>query len=161
MISPLAHEAIVRISHGIPSAIWLPFLPLCLFLFLFLFLSLLFWRPLIPFLLAGCNDTAIGGTLSRARSLSSWIYGWIPRRSHIVICLAVFTNGRRYASSAVALVCGACGCSQMFVHASARGAFSESERTRCACVLKRRNIPGNYVHSLADRFKYIYIYIRF
>lgn len=57
---------------------------------------LLFWRPLIPFLLPAAT-TLPSAERYPARSPSSWIYGWLPRRSHIVICRVVFTNGRRKA----------------------------------------------------------------
>lgn len=89
MISLLAHEAIVRISCGIPSATWRPSSSTALYSSSFLspFSFLLFWRPLIPFLPPAAT-TLPSAERYPARSPSSWIYGWVPRRSHIVICRA-------------------------------------------------------------------------
>lgn len=133
MISPLAHEAIVRISHGIPLATPTSLShPSCFSSFSFSALL----AAINPFSSAGCNDTAIGGTLSRTRGpcpcefmdeyRGEESYRYLPRGLHEWPAI--------YASSAVALVCGACGCSQM---------FTESERAQDvhARVLKRRDIP--------------------
>lgn len=82
-----------------PQQLDIPLLPqLYALLSFFLSLSffLLFWLSLIPFLLLAAM-TLPSAKRYPARFSSSWIYGWVPRRSHIVICRAVFTNGRRYA----------------------------------------------------------------
>lgn len=68
MISLLAHEAIVRISYGIPSAIRHPSSSAALhssFSRFSRFLSALL-AAVNPLSSAGRNDTAIGGTLSHA-----------------------------------------------------------------------------------------------
>jgi len=72
VISPFAHEAIVRISRHPLDLSSLTFVP---FSFsarsLFISLSAALSPAINPFSSADCNDTAIGETLSRSRSPSS------------------------------------------------------------------------------------------
>lgn len=150
MISPLAHEAIVRISHGIPSATRLPFLAfmlfsLCLSVSFFLFLSALL-AAINPFSSAGCNDTAIGGTLS-ARARGPCPREFMDEYRGEVISLSASRSSRmagdtqvlRLRSCAVRAGVRRCLC------ANARGAFrrAKAQDVRAdARVLKRRNVPG-------------------
>lgn len=133
MISPLAHEAIVRISHGIPSATRLPFLAFMLFsLSLSFSVSLLFWRPLIPFLLPAAT-TLPSAVRYPARAVpvlvNLWMnteaksYRYLPRGLHEWPAIRKFCG------------CARVRCGRVFadVCARARVAFSASERARCAC----------------------------
>lgn len=88
-----------------PYQLWHPLgNPTSLFFhgFILLFLSLsLFLSALLaavnPLSSAGCNDAAIGGTLSRAVPVLVNLWMSTEAKSYRYLPRAVFTNGRRYA----------------------------------------------------------------
>jgi len=172
VISLLAHEAIVRISCGIPSATWHPSSSTALYssffsLSLSLFLSALL-AAINPLSSAGCNDAAIGGTISRAvpvlvnlwMSTEAKSYRYLPRGLH------EWSAIRK--SSAMMLVCAHdTGGASVYVRERAWLFRSERKCVRflkaCECVLtrislctsgvlKRRNVR---VTVIVDGFKCI------
>lgn len=144
---------------GISSAAWHPSSSTAFILFLLSFF-LLFWRPLIPFLLLAAT-TLPSAERYPARSQSSWIYGWVPRRSHIVICRVVLHEWPAIRkSSAVVLVCawgvrtctGARGSFGANASACETRARARTSFVRVGYILKRWNVRATVI---VDGFKCI------
>lgn len=108
MISPLAHEAIVRISCGIPSTTRHPSSSTALCSSFFLSFSLFFSALLAvinPLSFAGCNDAAIGETLSRTVLVLVNLWMSTEAKSYRYLPCGLHEWPAIRKSSAVVLVC--------------------------------------------------------